>query len=194
MKEDDNDMETDLEGFYYHTAASRIMYSLAVSLNKDCLEYLWLAILGHTDLFLHGRISDARYSEEVTQLFKDDVARFSAHDTLNRNPLFDGTVHFEPDYKLMLYRHWNLYDSLYHSKYVASRLGTWKSNGIRKLHNLLVNLGIPLQECKEQWCYMKPEIKQILHSKFESVAAEFGLENITFPSFRKVFFFLLFLG
>jgi len=29
----------------------------------------------------------------------------------------------------MLYRHWTLYDSMWHSQYIATRLGIWKEQG-----------------------------------------------------------------
>lgn len=188
MKEStlEDKMDEAFEGFYFHSSVSRIMYSLAVSLNKDCPEFLWLAIVGHTDLYLHDRINHNTYLSEINKYFKDDVAKFS-QDKGNRNVIsLDGNIIYEKDFKFMLYRHWNFYDSLFYSKYVASRLGTWKTNGISKIQSLLVRMGIPLQDSKEQWCYMKPEIKNIIYSKIENVALEFGLNNITFPSFRKV--------
>ncbi len=41
----------------------------------------------------------------------------------------DGKIGFEEEYRLMLYRHWSLYDSMYFSNYVASKLGIWKTDG-----------------------------------------------------------------
>jgi cell division control protein 45 len=45
------------------------------------------------------------------------------------------------EFKFFLHRHWNLYDSMLHSSYVASRLGVWKTNGKKKLGTLLVEMG-----------------------------------------------------
>ncbi len=48
----------------------------------------------------------------------------------------------------MLYRHWTLFDSLFHSDFVSTRLGTWTSEtlGKQKLETLLVTMGIPLKQ------------------------------------------------
>jgi len=41
----------------------------------------------------------------------------------------------------MLYRHWTLYESMFHSPYVATRLGIWKDTGRKKLHTMLAKVG-----------------------------------------------------
>ena len=41
----------------------------------------------------------------------------------------DGKITFEEEYRFMLYRHWSLYESMFHSNYVAARLGIWRTSG-----------------------------------------------------------------
>jgi cell division control protein 45 len=41
----------------------------------------------------------------------------------------------------MMFRHWNLYDAMYHSSYVASKLGIWKERGRKRLTGLLAKMG-----------------------------------------------------
>ena len=41
----------------------------------------------------------------------------------------------------MLYRHWSVYEPMYHSPYVASRVHIWKQNGKQEFHDLLANMG-----------------------------------------------------
>ncbi len=77
-------------------------------------------------------------------------------------------------------------DSMYHSSYVASRLGVWKENGRKKLKTLLVKMGLPLEECKNHWSCMNVEFKQIVKSKIQEIGMDFGLEEITYMSFHKV--------
>lgn len=44
-------------------------------------------------------------------------------------------------YRFMLYRHWSLYDSMWHSQYIATRLGIWKENGQKvRAHTCLCSL------------------------------------------------------
>ena len=41
----------------------------------------------------------------------------------------------------MMFRHWNLYDAMYHSSYVAGKLGIWKEKGRKRLSGLLAKMG-----------------------------------------------------
>ncbi len=52
----------------------------------------------------------------------------------------------------MLHRHWTLFDAMYHSDFVATKMGTWVSEtmGRQKLDTLLVNIGIPKKESSER--------------------------------------------
>ncbi len=53
----------------------------------------------------------------------------------------DKSIRFIEDFQLVLLRHWNLYDSLFHSTYVATKLGVWKEKGRQRLTNMLVKMG-----------------------------------------------------
>ena len=55
----------------------------------------------------------------------------------------------------MLLRHWNLYDSMFYSTYLAPRLGIWRENGKKELNKLIAKLGIPLDEAQQKYRYMK---------------------------------------
>jgi len=87
------------------------------------------------------------------------------------------------EFKVPLYRHWNLYDGMCYSPYVASKLGTWTENGKKTLNTLLVKLGLPLDECKNKWTSMNIEAKKSLRTNLQRVSAEFGLHEITYTSF-----------
>lgn len=41
----------------------------------------------------------------------------------------------------MMYRHWNLYDSMFHSGYVASKMGIWREKGKGRLQGMLAKMG-----------------------------------------------------
>jgi cell division control protein 45 len=43
--------------------------------------------------------------------------------------------------RFMLFRHWNIYDAMFHSGYVASKLGIWKERGRKRLTGLLAKMG-----------------------------------------------------
>ena len=43
-------------------------------------------------------------------------------------------------YHFMAYKHWTLYDGMFHSTFVASRLGVWKTGGKRMLDMFLAKV------------------------------------------------------
>ena len=49
----------------------------------------------------------------------------------------------------MLYKHWNLYESLIYSTNIASKLNTWKESGRKDIETFIAYLGIPLDEAKQ---------------------------------------------
>jgi hypothetical protein len=49
-------------------------------------------------------------------------------------------------------RHWSLYDSIIHSRYVAARLGTWQDKGRDRMDELLVRMGFSQRDCKQDYC------------------------------------------
>ena len=56
-----------------------------------------------------------------------------------------GTITMEQELKLMLLRHWTLYESLCNSNYLVSKLELWKEPGQKELRRLLATLGIALE-------------------------------------------------
>jgi cell division control protein 45 len=108
-----------------------------------------MSIISLTNHFLNDRISQVEYESDVEEL-KSEVDRLTIIPVIDElNSLDSGkivssedfSIVFQEDLHLMLLRHWNLYESMYHSPYVASKLGIWKEKGIQRLTNLLVTLG-----------------------------------------------------
>jgi hypothetical protein len=64
----------------------------------------------------------------------------------------DGQIACVEEYRFMLYRHWTLFDSMYHSPFIATKLGTWvnETSGKQKLDTMLVGMGIPKRESSEK--------------------------------------------
>lgn len=55
----------------------------------------------------------------------------------------------------MLLRHWTLYDSMYYSSYFAPRLRIWSEYGKKELTRFIALIGIPLEEARQKYKYMK---------------------------------------
>ena len=56
----------------------------------------------------------------------------SDNDLLTVSGAETGLVEETLDYRFYLYRHWPLYESMYHSSYIAAKLGVWSHVGMRK--------------------------------------------------------------
>ncbi|KAJ3433906.1 cdc45-related protein [Anaeramoeba flamelloides] len=182
---------------YYGTGASILLFALATQLGRKSGNLLWYAISGLTDQYLHYRINEKEYRKLVNFLHKEVVHLYPSDNikqprtkqsystTSNENDLIRKTE----DYRFMLYRFWNLYDSMYHSTYIASRLGVWCPEGLRNLNTFLAKMGFSHEKCKQRYDSMDLKIKSKLHEKLKEHAKNFGLKKILFPSFyRKIGF------
>ncbi len=56
----------------------------------------------------------------------------SDNDLLTVSGAETGLVEETLDYRFYLYRHWSLYESMYHSSYIAAKLGVWSHVGMRE--------------------------------------------------------------
>ena len=54
----------------------------------------------------------------------------------------------------MLLRSQSLYDSMYYSNYIGSKLNLWNNKDNRILEDMLAKIGIPLEEANQQYKYM----------------------------------------
>lgn len=105
--------------------------------------YFRLAILALTHQYTTGRVSRERY-EELQAYFHDEVARLNpslSESTASAPHPDDSGIRPSEEFRFTLFRHWNLYDSMYHSSYVASKLGIWKEKGKKRLQGLFAKMG-----------------------------------------------------
>lgn len=65
----------------------------------------------------------------------------------------------EDEPRLMLMRHWTLYNSIAYSSYVAARLKTYTERGRRQLNLMLADMGLPKKECEQKFTHMHPDVK-----------------------------------
>lgn len=172
-EEEDNAFAADYaSGSFYGTSSAVLMHELAAQLSAETSQVLWLAIVGLTEHYLMHRCSHKQYNKQLESF------RLA---TVTSN---DHTLQFERhEFQFVLYRHWSLYDSMFHSPQVAARLGIWSEGGRRKLDQLLAKMGFPLEQCKERYSVMSQEMKNLLPVQLSEHAPEFGLEDVTYASF-----------
>jgi len=110
-----------------------------------------LAILGLTFQYTTSRISRDTY-DKFHSIYYDEVTRLNPLPAgVDDNP--DAITALNPDdlsirtteeLRFTLFRHWTLYDAMFHSSYVAGKLGIWKERGRKRLTGLLAKMGLVL--------------------------------------------------
>jgi cell division control protein 45 len=152
---------------------------------------LRLAILGLTYQYSTSRISRDSY-DTFHSIYADEVARLnvapptSEHSLISLNP-DDLSIRPTEELRFMLFRHWTLYDAMYHSSYVASKLGIWKERGRKRLTGLLAKMGFSIPQTQQPYAHMDMDLKKGLVSKLEDIAPEYGLVELSYPSFMRCF-------
>ena len=122
-------------------SAAQTIYLLATVLERADNDLLWLAILAITYQYISSKIDRDRY-EAYHALFADEVVRLNAVPDGAKVPNPDDrSISSSEELRFMLFRHWNLYDAMLHSGYVAGRMGIWKEKGRKKLQGLLAKMG-----------------------------------------------------
>lgn len=107
-------------------------------------------------------------------------------DLKSQNP-DDNSVYASDELRFMMFRHWNLYDAMYHSSYVASKLGIWKERGRKRLTGLLAKMGFSIPETQQPYPHMAKDLKASLKQKLEQIAPEYGLVELSYPSFMRCY-------
>lgn len=50
-------------------------------------------------------------------------------------------IKFDEEFRFLLYRHWTLFDSMYHSSYIGPRMSVWNMHGKEQLQTFLAFMG-----------------------------------------------------
>ncbi|KAF6765072.1 cell division control protein 45 [Ephemerocybe angulata] len=180
-------------GTSYGQSAASTIYILATVLERVDNDLLWLAILGLTFQYTTARISRDTYEQQHT-VYHDEVSRLNpifsntetSHSLNSLNP-DDLSVRPTDELRFMLFRHWNLYDAMYHSSYVASKLGIWKEKGRKRLTGLLAKMGFSIPQTQQPYSHMDMDLKRALVKKLDDVAPEYGLVELSYPSFMRCY-------
>ncbi len=87
--------------------------------------------------------------------------------------------------KFMLLRHWTLYNSIQNSPYMVSKLNLAKEPGQQDLLRFFNRTSCPIEEAKQQFIFMNPEIKKRFKERIIEVASDFGLNEIMMTSYSR---------
>ncbi|KAH8829515.1 CDC45-like protein [Flagelloscypha sp. PMI_526] len=184
-------------GTSYGLSATGTIYSLADALDRVDNDLLWLSILGLTHQYTTGRISRDKY-DEWHRIYSDVVASLnplpptrdghkpSAASLISSTP-DDMGIRATEEYRFMLFRHWTLYDAMFHSSYVASKLGIWREKGRKRLTGLLAKMGFSIPQTQQSYAHMDLALKRDLHDQLHATAPEYGLVQLSYASFGRCF-------
>lgn len=120
-------------------------------------------------LELAQRVSDIPSMDQPSTIRLEDGLTVKAFE--NRR------IQYKQDYRFMLLRHWNLFESMLYSPYVAGSLRTWTDKGRGTLKQLLAEMGIPLEQCQDKFSHMPPATSEGLLDKFTEFAPKYGERN-----------------
>lgn len=182
-------------GSFYGLPSTYIFYNIAYQLHREDTFYLWYLIVAITDEYLRYHCTQRNYDlvkafciremnkvntqrkKQKKEEDKDDKMKFKS--TAKEIKVIENYT----DYRIMLFRHWNLFDSFVYSDYTMGVLTTWREQGKSELQKLFAFMGIPLVETKQKYRYMKSEFKASFHEKIKEIGAQFGLNELLFHSF-----------
>lgn len=98
-----------------------------------------------------------------------------------------GHIKQETELKFMLLRHWTLFDSIQNSPYMVAKLNLAKEPGQKELLKFLAEISVPMDEAKQSFVFMNPQIKRKFKQKVREVADSFNLGDIMMASYSRQF-------
>ena len=187
--EDDEDEEEEDEGSYYGPSASQVALLLAESEGKGAdPDILWWAIVGATDQLIHRRVSDAVYESFAQEIGRSIPSEESEDSEDQSNAVKVGGIKRKSnELRLVLLRHWNLYDSLFHSPVFATKLRLWLQNGREKLELILARVGVSLDRSKAPFSSLPDDVFRRFREKLPKAVAGIDESALFFMSFVRDF-------
>lgn len=166
---------------YYGRSSAIVLFELAWKLTRDSMELLWWAIVGLTEQLIMEKVETATYVLESDKI-QSHVSRLlnKANDQTLQTTI---KISFERDLHLAMYRHWSVYESLRNSKYSACKLKLWTTRGEKRVHELLVEMGLPLVQAKQQYRSMDMVLRNEFYQMIEKLADKYNLSDIVYGSF-----------
>lgn len=149
------------EGSFYGASAAEVAFWLAESEGRDGdADVQWWAIVGATDQLVHRRVPRAAYDAFARGMRRRlGAAAAASTTTAGETVAAAAEIAAVRELRLVLLRHWSLYESLLHSPAFAARLGLWRQNGRAKLALLLARAGIPLAQSRAPYTALPAPVR-----------------------------------
>ncbi|XP_017104264.2 cell division control protein 45 homolog [Drosophila bipectinata] len=166
---------------YYGRSTALLIFELAWKLSKDNMDLLWWAIVGITEQLLLGKIESGAYTLELEQI-QSHVSRLT-NKTNDQNTMSASKICFENDLHLVLYRHWPVTESMRYSRYASCQLKLWTLRGEKRLHELLLEMGLPLVHARQTYGAMDLVLRKEFYSMVERLAEKYDIPDIVYGTF-----------
>lgn len=165
------------EGFYYGSPSSLVLYTMAVDMGYHTQQLLWLACVGLASYLEMGYFSPDTFRAIAQEIDNQHLATDENASHANGAP--GGGLRFIDDLKLVMYRHWSLFQSMWHTPYVYSKLELHRDHGHGTMQKLLVFAGISPQNYNQTFSSMSHSARRLVsHEKFKKKCIAFGMNEI----------------
>lgn len=179
------------QGDWIGSSTSSFMYALAGQLQKSDSDMLWYCIVGITACLILENSNEEKYFSDI-ELLNGEVNRMfnpssnsssSSSDSSSSSTTRKSVIQEEEELRFLLLHHWSLYQSMFHSPYVASILHPWNEKGKRKLESFLARIGVSLKQSNQPFTFTDSQIKKRIFTQLERYGPEEGLKNLFFSTF-----------
>ncbi|KAH8306880.1 hypothetical protein KR018_010419 [Drosophila ironensis] len=166
---------------YYGRSTALLVFELAWKLSKDNMDLLWWAIVGITEQLLLGKIESGAYTLELEQI-QSHVSRLT-NKTNDQHTMSASKICFENDLHLVLYRHWPVTEAMRYSRYASCQLKLWTLRGEKRMHELLLEMGLPLVHARQTYGAMDLVLRKEFYSMVERLAEKYDIPDIVYGTF-----------
>lgn len=181
------------EGYYYGSPSSLVLYTMASDLGYQNQQLLWLACVG-----LASYLETGYFSLDTFRAIAQDVDNhFLSHlsvpvaSTVDENAIDGINTHSTPasggnsglkfteDLRLVMYRHWSLFQAMWHTPYVYSKLELHRDHGHGTMQKLLMFAGVSPENYNQTFSSMSHSSRKLVISeKFKKKCAAFGMTDM----------------
>ena len=103
--------------------------------------------------------------------------------TTGRTPT-DTSIRLSPEPRVLLLRHWSLYESMMHSPYLSTHLLVWTPVGVKRVGKLLAKMGISIRQSKQNYTHMDMDLKRTMRQQLLKYCPQYNLEGLVPPVVR----------
>ena len=155
------------EGYYYASPSALVLYTLAADLGYQTQQLLWLGCVGLASYLEMGFFSADTFRTLASEIDSTHMVAF------------ENGLRFTEDLRLIMYRHWSLFQAMWHTPYVYAKLELHRDHGHGTMQKLLVFAGISPQNYNQSFSSMSHSARNLIGGeKFKKKCTAFGMTEL----------------